>query len=131
MNLQTPLSASVLKEMVCAHQNYISASNYYTQSLPVVLALSGPGGATVRTFDTQSGDLIAERQQHVPASGLLFQPSDLGAHITFVEKNDTTLAPTTDAYVLTNGHVIRRIDSMSGNTRWEWAAPDKVCVFFL
>lgn len=89
----------------------------------VVVALSGPGGASLRTFDIQSGDLIAERRQHVPSSGLLFHPSDLGAHIVFADQKDAT-----DTYVLTNGHVIRRVDSLSGHAKWEWSAPEKVYV---
>ncbi|KAI5117724.1 hypothetical protein M0805_006209 [Coniferiporia weirii] len=91
----------------------------------VVVALSGPGGATFRTFDAVKGGLLAERRLHNPALGHLFDPSDLGVHITFVEKNDTTLSPTVDVFTLTDGHVLRRLDAPTGRVRWEWAAEDK------
>lgn len=89
-----------------------------------LVAISGPGGATLRTFDLTNGDLIAETRLHDPSAGQLFDPNDLGAHIAFVEKNDTTLAPVLDVLTLTNGHAVSRIDTSSGRFRWSRTAEE-------
>lgn len=88
----------------------------------VVVALSGPGGSTFRSFDALSGDLIAEIRLHHPEAGLLFEPPDVGTSIVFVGGS------LSDAYVLTNGHVLRRIDTLKGEVKWEWRSVDMRCV---
>lgn len=89
--------------------------------------LSGPGGSTFRTFDVTTGDLIAEKCLHIPASGTLFEPADVGAHLTFSAPSDsgTESEDAIDALTLTNGHTVRRVDVATGNAKWEWASPDK------
>ena len=91
----------------------------------VVCVLSGPGGSTFRTFDTSNGNLIAERRLHKPTLGRLFEPVDLGVHMTFVDSNYTNLSPTTDLFVLTDGYTVRRLDSASGRIKWEWSSEDQ------
>ncbi|KLO18736.1 DUF1620-domain-containing protein [Schizopora paradoxa] len=91
----------------------------------VVCVLSGPGGSTFRTFETANGNLIAERRLHKPSFGRLFEPVDLGVHMSFVDSNFTNLSPTTDLFVLTDGYTVRRLDSGSGRIKWEWSAEDQ------
>ncbi|THH04236.1 hypothetical protein EW145_g5667 [Phellinidium pouzarii] len=91
----------------------------------VIAALSGPGGATFRVFDIAKGDLLVERRLHTPSAGHLFEPNDLGSHIVFAEGNDTTISSNIDLFALTNGHVLRRLDAITGRVRWEWTAEDK------
>ena len=82
--------------------------------------LSGPGGAHLRLFDSTSGHLLLEKRLHDPQAGRLQEPETLGVSVTFgSDENDT------DIYVLTNGHILRRIDRRTGDVKWGWTAPDQ------
>ena len=94
---------------------------------PVVAALSGPGGSYLRLFDFLSGQLLSEQRLHSPEAGRLFEPAFLGVDITFgdriaVEQNQSSK---NDVFVLTNGHIIRCIDTGTGKAKWDWIAPDQ------
>ncbi|GBE86822.1 hypothetical protein SCP_1000640 [Sparassis crispa] len=82
----------------------------------VVAAVSGSGGATLRLFDALTGDLRVEKRLHRPDAGRLFEPETLGTAIAF-EKDDV--------FVLSNGHILRRVDSKTGELKWCWASPDE------
>lgn len=98
----------------------------------MVSVLSGPGGSTLRTFDVTNGHLLLEKRLHQPAAGRLFQPVDLGVHIAFANRpNLTTWSTSEDVFVLTDGYTVRRIDSMSGELKWEWSSEDQTYVFKL
>ena len=58
---------------------------------------------------------------------MLFEPADVGVHLTFSKfiENGTQSMDVVDVFTLTNGHTVRRVDVATGNTKWEWASPDK------
>lgn len=93
--------------------------------LLVVAVLSGPGGATLRTFDALTGDLIVERRLHKAELGRLFQPADLGSQLAFPTKTDSADVSNSDVYVLSDGHVLRSVDSLTGEIKWQWSAEDQ------
>lgn len=82
--------------------------------------MSGPGGATLRFMDVNSGSLIHETHLHTPEAGRLLQPANLGVAVTFDESKATK-----DSFVLTNGHTLRRIDGSTGEVLWGWTSPDQ------
>ena len=88
---------------------------------PIVVAtLSGPGGAHFRLFDSTVGHLLLETHLHDPSAGRLQEPESLGVSVAFAtEETDQ------DIYVLTNGHILRRIDRHTGEVKWGWTAPDQ------
>lgn len=89
----------------------------------VVAVLSGPGGATLRTFDALTGGLVIEKRLHEPALGKLFEPADLGSQIAFPSKADGPSKD--DAYILTDGHALRSIDCLTGQLKWQWLSEDQ------
>lgn len=93
-----------------------------TLLVAVVASLSGPGGATLRTFDYTSGALIVEQRLHKPESARLLEPDHTGASIAFV--SSTSASESTDLIVLTEGHVVRKLDS-AGKELWKWVSPDQ------
>lgn len=93
---------------------------YYRRDNDVVASLSGPGGATLRIFDFETGDLIAEKFLHNPNTARLFEPNDVGTSMTFLSQEGQF----SDMLVLTSGHVLRRVDS-SGEVQWTWTSPDE------
>ena len=92
----------------------------------VVASLSGPGGASLRIFDFETGDLIAEKFLHNPNTARLFEPNDVGTSMTFLSQEGQF----SDMLVLTSGHVLRRVDS-SGEVQWTWTSPDETWVLLL
>ncbi|KAJ3807314.1 hypothetical protein EV368DRAFT_75106 [Lentinula lateritia] len=62
----------------------------------VVASLSGPGGATLRSFNVLNGAMLLERRLHEPETGLLIQPNNLGTFIAFGKQSN-------QIYTLTNG----------------------------
>jgi hypothetical protein len=89
----------------------------------VIAALSGPGGAILRLFDTASGALLLEKHLHAPTAGRLEAP-DRGAAVAFVDV-DGHARP--DLLVLTNGHELRRLTG-DGALVWAWTASDQTSV---
>lgn len=96
-----------------------------TFSCVVVATLSGPGGAMLRTFDTQTGVLLLEKQLHPPELGHLSEPHFFGKHVVFGSGNST------DVYVLTNGYTFIRMDRKTGEIQWSFTMPDARCASFL
>ncbi|KAG6865380.1 hypothetical protein C0991_003083 [Blastosporella zonata] len=92
---------------------------YYRHS-NLVATLSGTGGATLRLFDGITGFLHLEERLHAPESGRPAEPHYLGTHITFYGDDA--------AYVLTNGHIVRRIDTTTGAVQWTWASPSALTI---
>lgn len=86
--------------------------------LEVVAAVSGAGGATLRTFDVSSGHLLSEKRLHNADAARLLEPDITGLSLAFDS------APST-LYVLTNGHIVRRVDADTGEIRWGWTASDQ------
>ncbi|CAL1698629.1 unnamed protein product [Somion occarium] len=82
--------------------------------------LSGPGGATFRILDVNSGHLLHELHLHSADSGRLFEPVNLGVAIAFDDSDKSK-----DTFVLTNGHTLRRINGKSGDIVWGWTSPDQ------
>ncbi|KAI0033037.1 DUF1620-domain-containing protein [Vararia minispora EC-137] len=93
---------------------------YYKRNQSTIVSLSGPGGATLRIFECSTGHLLAETRLHKPAEGLLQDPSDFGTAVAFAEGEG-------DAYVLTNNHVVRRVDA-AGDVQWTWMSPDQTAL---
>ncbi|KAI0270649.1 DUF1620-domain-containing protein [Gloeopeniophorella convolvens] len=89
---------------------------YYQKNGDVVTSLSGPGGATLRTFDYATGHLILEKRLHSPHTGRLLEPDDFGTSVVHVEGSN-------DVFVMTNGCQVRRI-GRTGNVEWTWESPD-------
>lgn len=86
--------------------------------LPTAIAtLSGPGGSTLRTFESLSGTLILEKRLHAPELGHLSEPHYLGKHVAFSPELD-------GIYVLSNGRTVTHVDNTTGEFRWTWTSPD-------
>ena len=83
-----------------------------------VVTLSGPGGATFRAFDSETGDLLVEKRLHDPAEGHLSEPVELGSRLDF-DKSSIS-GSSKDLYALTNGRNLRKIDALTGEIKWEW-----------
>ncbi|KAF5347996.1 hypothetical protein D9757_014689 [Collybiopsis confluens] len=88
----------------------------------VVTSLSGIGGATLRSFDALTGELLLEKRLHESESGLLVQPNYLG---TFIAFGNTTR----DIYTLTNGRTVTYVSSdvdysNGGDIVWTWVSED-------
>ncbi|KAF9007089.1 hypothetical protein BDQ17DRAFT_1407603 [Cyathus striatus] len=88
----------------------------FYKSKDFVASLSGPGGSTLRVFDSSSGDLLLEKRMHDPQSGSLSEPHFLGKSVAFGEDGDL--------YVLTNGYTLTRLDVKTGSEKWSWSSPD-------
>jgi ER membrane protein complex subunit 1 len=81
-----------------------------------VAVLSGPGGATLRTFNIKTGAMLWDAPLHPSHLGRLSEPPKIGSDISFIEGGRGNVV------VLTNGHTLRKISS--GNTQWTWTADD-------
>ncbi|KAF9528732.1 hypothetical protein CPB83DRAFT_813238 [Crepidotus variabilis] len=90
----------------------------YYKNESVIATLSGPGGATLRTFRALNGQLLLEKRLHLPASGALSEPFHFGKDVIFSPNSD-------QLYVLTNGCSISAINSITGELTWHWEAPDQ------
>ena len=86
-----------------------------------VAVLSGPGGATLRTFHALHGHLIVEKQLHSPQLAILSEPHHLGKFVAFNPKSRVL-------YVLTNGYTVSCIDGDTGGVKWTWSSPDQTYV---
>ncbi|PCH43293.1 DUF1620-domain-containing protein [Wolfiporia cocos MD-104 SS10] len=95
----------------------------YRQHSDVVAAVSGAGGATLRLFNSSAGHLIVEKRLHSPEAGRLFEPETLGTSIAFASDADSH-----DVLVLSNAHIVRRVDSQSREVVWGWTAPDEAAL---
>ncbi|KAG6861505.1 hypothetical protein C0995_015932 [Termitomyces sp. Mi166 len=99
--------------------NVLAALNPKDGSI-VLATLSGPGGATFRVFDGITGALRFEKCLHAPESGRHAEPLHLGTHVAF--------GPSGELYVLTEGHVVRRVDALTGIVHWTWASQDGLAI---
>ncbi|KAG6896233.1 hypothetical protein C0992_009558, partial [Termitomyces sp. T32_za158] len=86
---------------------------YYPYS-NFLVTLSGPGGANFRVFDSVTGAVHVEKRLHAPKSGHNTEPLHFGTHVAFGNGGES--------YVLTDGHVVRRIDAPTGDVQWTWAS---------
>lgn len=77
------------------------------------MTLSGPGGAIFRVFDSVTGALHFEKHFHALELGHKVEPPYLGTHVAFGNGGEL--------YVLTDGHVVQRIDALTGDVQWTWA----------
>jgi len=86
---------------------------------PAVVSLSGPGGATLRTFDYSTGQMILEKQLHRPHEDYRLHIVNFegGTAVAFMEQSR-------DIVVLTNGHNVQRVGE-TGKVHWVWGSPDK------
>ncbi|QRW23033.1 endoplasmic reticulum membrane protein [Rhizoctonia solani] len=91
----------------------------YKTHRDALVSISGPGGSHVRLFEAFTGSLLWERQLHSPSLGRLLEPANLGVDITFWHELSDI-----DAYVLTNGHTVSRLEGKSGKTVWSWNTDD-------
>ncbi|KAJ1302386.1 hypothetical protein OPQ81_002704 [Rhizoctonia solani] len=71
----------------------------YKTHRDALVSISGPGGSHVRLFESFTGNLLWERQLHLPSLGRLLEPENLGVDVAFWNELSDI-----DAYVLTNGH---------------------------
>jgi hypothetical protein len=84
----------------------------------VIVSLSGPGGAFLRSFDYSTGQLILEKRLHPSHVGYRLDPDDsgLGTSVAVIEGSP-------DIFALTSGHTVQRIGE-SGKVHWVWQSPD-------
>ncbi|KAF8829541.1 hypothetical protein HHX47_DHR3000530 [Lentinula edodes] len=105
-----PLNGSVEWRYVYEPQDNIVT---FQKQDSVVASLSGPGGATLRSFNVFNGDMLLERRLHGPETGLLVQPNNLGTFIAFGKQSN-------EIYTLTNGATV---NSINGETiSWSWTS---------
>lgn len=78
------------------------------------------GGAYLRLLDAIEGDLLLETRLHTPEAGRLLEPDNIGTAITF-----GTGEQASQVFVMTDGHVLRSIDRVTGEVKWGWSAPDQ------
>ncbi|KAI5994746.1 hypothetical protein EDD15DRAFT_2547193 [Pisolithus albus] len=83
-----------------------------------VALLSGPGGSTLRTYDTSTGHLLLERRLHNPAHA---RRHDI-QHVA-ITTGRGSVEGSTSLFALTNGDTVSRIDSRSGEVVWTWSCP--------
>lgn len=81
------------------------------------------GGAYLRLLDAIEGDLLLETRLHTPEAGRLLEPDNTGTAITF-----GTGQQASQVFVMTDGHVLRNIDRVTGEVKWGWSAPDQTSV---
>ncbi|KAJ1304145.1 hypothetical protein OPQ81_008545 [Rhizoctonia solani] len=91
----------------------------YKTHRDALVSISGPGGSHVRLLESFTGNLLWERQLHLPSLGRLLEPANLGVDVVFWNELSDI-----DAYVLTNGHTISRLEGRSGKTIWTWNTDD-------
>lgn len=85
----------------------------------VVVTLSGPGGSHLRSYDAATGHLIFDSLLHMPNTGRLFEPPNIGQDVKFsVDKSS-------DLFALTNAYTVRRVDGLTGETKWTWRSEDQ------
>ncbi|KAK0200946.1 DUF1620-domain-containing protein [Desarmillaria ectypa] len=82
----------------------------------IVASLSGPGGATLRSFDVLSGHLLLEKRLYSPETSLPSESGHTGSSISFTADSDII--------ALTNGHTVQSI-TKSGEIRWTWTSEDQ------
>ncbi|KIK01760.1 hypothetical protein K443DRAFT_550803 [Laccaria amethystina LaAM-08-1] len=110
-----PEDGSVLWRYILDPEDQIAG---FYKSKDCVAVLSGPGGATLRTFDALHGHLIVEKQLHAPQLAVLSEPHYLGKFVAFNPQSR-------DLYVLTNGYTVSCIDGDTGGVKWTWSSPDQ------
>ena len=87
--------------------------------MAVVVTLSGPGGAHLRSYDATTGHLIFDSLLHKPNTGKLLEPLSIGQDVEFsVDKSP-------DLFVLTNAYTVRRVNGITGETKWTWMSDDQ------
>ncbi|EUC67732.1 hypothetical protein RSOL_558170, partial [Rhizoctonia solani AG-3 Rhs1AP] len=91
----------------------------YKTHRDALASISGPGGSYVRLFESFSGNLLWERQLHPPSSGRLLEPANLGVDVVFWHELSDI-----DAYVLTKGITVSRLEGKSSKTVWSWNTDD-------
>jgi hypothetical protein len=97
----------------------LSCLNITLRFPPAVVSLSGPGGATLRTFDYSTGQMILENPLHRPLEGYRL-------HIVNFEDSTAVafMEQSRDIVVLTNGHNVQRVGE-TGKVHWVWESPNK------
>ncbi|CAE6483430.1 unnamed protein product [Rhizoctonia solani] len=91
----------------------------YKTHRDALVSISGPGGSHVRLFESFTGNLLWERQLHPSSLGKLLEPANLGIDVAFWDDLSDI-----DAYVLTNGNTVSRLEGRSGKTLWSWNTED-------
>lgn len=86
--------------------------------LVVIATLSGDGGATLRTFNAISGEMVIEKKLHPFEIRALADPVNVGKDVVFSRSS-------ADMYVLTNGHTVSVINGETGELKWRWTSPDQ------
>lgn len=109
----------IIKRMGRVSLHCLSCLNNILFFPAAVISLSGPGGATLRTFDYSTGQLILEKQLHTPHESYRLRAGNFesGTAVAFMEQSR-------DIIVLTNGHNVQRVGE-TGKVHWVWESPDK------
>lgn len=84
-----------------------------------ILAITGPGGAQAHLFSATSGHSKWSIDLHSPTEGLLPEPASIATDAVFYQVSDDPAAGI-DILCLSNGHELRRINGMNGQTAWSW-----------
>ncbi|VDB86740.1 unnamed protein product [Peniophora sp. CBMAI 1063] len=91
-----------------------------------VLSLSGPSGTTLRAFSPSTGALISEVRLHAPTQAKLHEPPNLGVSVAgLVLKGEGEAEGHEEAFVLSEGGVVHRVNVDGGLIRWKWASEDQ------
>ncbi|PPQ95955.1 hypothetical protein CVT26_016121 [Gymnopilus dilepis] len=110
-----PINGSVVWRYVFDAEDPVTG---YYKIEDTITTISGPGGATLRSFDALTGNLLLEKRLHKPELGALSTPISLGKHVT-------SLPNSKDLYILTNGCTVTSIDGTTGEVKWTWTSPDQ------
>ncbi|TFK50623.1 DUF1620-domain-containing protein [Heliocybe sulcata] len=113
-----PVDGSVAWRHVFEPEDPVTA---FRRGEDTVAALSGPGGATLRSFNALTGTLLLETRLHDPSTGHLSEPVNVGTSLAL----QATDSSHPDIIVLTNGHSVRRIDGSTGGMKWGWTSADQ------
>ncbi|KAF8636102.1 hypothetical protein AX17_003807 [Amanita inopinata Kibby_2008] len=117
-----PVNGSVAWRFIFEGEDKI---NSFVRNGEVISTLSGPGGATLRSFEATTGHLIREQSIHPSRRGRGSEPSYFGNALAFAVRDDEASNGPADIYVLTNGHTVSYIDGSTGEVKWKWRAPDE------
>jgi ER membrane protein complex subunit 1 len=86
----------------------------------VVLSLSGPGGAVLRSFDYSTGQLVLEKRLYPLHASHRLDLGDFGLGSTV-----TVMEGSPDIFALTCGNAVQRI-AENGRLHWVWQSPDNM-----
>ncbi|GJJ09321.1 hypothetical protein Clacol_003543 [Clathrus columnatus] len=111
-----PLNGAIVWRQSLDPKDVVGA---YESDLNRVVTLSSPGGSYLRSYELKTGNLVFESCLQRLESGRLLEPHGLGQGLAF------STDKISDVFALTNGYTIRRVDGLTGITKWTWTSEDQ------